>query len=487
MTSAMLTAPGRRALIALALFSTFGAVTAGALAQDSKSGNDAATLDALRTVALKGDYAYERLTDLTDKIGPRLSGSIGAAAAVTQIAEAMKALGLAVTLQPVKVPHWVRGAESAEIVDYPGRPAGITQKVVLTALGGSSATPPAGLTAPVIVISSLDELKARAAEVKGRIVLFNVAYDQMLADNGMSGFAYGQAGMYRFIGPRLGAQAGAVAVLVRSVGGADFRLPHTGATGFDSTPPIPCAAVTAEDAMLMTRLAAKGPISLHLTLTPQTLPDADSFNVIGELRGSDRADEVVLMTGHLDSWDLAQGANDDGAGVAVALGTVEAIKRAGLTPRRTIRVVAWMNEENGQRGAQAYEKAYKDQLNKHVAAIESDSGSYRPLGIRAGITPKAAKLFAPLSKALLPLGAAGIFREDELGTGDLSGLEAAGVPSFEPKVDGRVYFHYHHTAADTLDKVEPENMRRQVAVLGLLTWYLANMAETPGRAPVSMK
>lgn len=464
-------------LLALASILSFSV-----FAQEAPSGNDAATLAKLREATMSSDYAYARLADLTDKIGPRLSGSAGAAAAVTQVADALRALGLKVSLQPVKVPHWVRGLETAELVDYPGRPAGLSQKVVLTALGSSAATPSAGLTAPVLVVHSFDELKARAAEAKGSIVLFDVRFDQGLADSGHAGAAYGQAGMYRFGGPKVAAEMGAVAALVRSVGGADFRIAHTGATSFGNVTPIPAAAVSAEDAMLMTRLSAQGPIRLHLTLTPKTLPDADSFNVIADLPGSEKPDEIVIISGHLDSWDLAHGAIDDGAGVAAAMGAVEAIKRSGLTPKRTIRIVAWMNEENGQRGAQAYEKAFAGQINQHVAAIESDMGAGRPLGIIAGVRPEAVPLFAALSKALLPVGAAGFFRENVIGSGDLSGLEKAGVPSFEPKVDVRSYFHYHHTPADTLDKVEPDNLRRQVAVMGLLAWYLANMPQTPGRS-----
>ncbi|NRR31813.1 M20/M25/M40 family metallo-hydrolase [Oxalobacteraceae bacterium] len=454
--------------------------TAGAQAAP---GNDPATLASIRDTAMKSDWAYERLADLTDLVGPRLSGSPGAAAAVEQVAAAMRKLGATVTLQPVKVPHWVRGAETAELVDYKGRPAGVSQKVVLTALGGSGATPAAGLTAPVLVVHDFDELKARAAEVKGRIVLFDLAFDQDMAERGLAGPAYGRISNYRVNGPRIAAEMGAVAALVRSIGGADFRIPHTGVTLLSDKARIPAAAVTAEDAMLMARLSARGPVSMHLTLTPQTLPDADSFNVIADLPGSEQADEVVIVSGHLDSWDLATGAHDDGAGVAAAMGVFETLKKLKLQPRRTIRVVAWMSEESGGMGGSSYFNANKDKLEKHIAAIESDSGAGRPFGIQASIGAPAMKLFAPLQAALQPIGAQVLSRRDALGTGDLHEIEAAGVPIFEPQVDTHAYFHYHHSAADTLDKVNPGNLQRHVAVMSSLAWFLANLDQPIGRAP----
>ena len=474
-----------RHLAALLLFLAIGSgASAGTADAPVLAGTDAATLTRIRDAALSSDWAFARLTDLTDRIGPRLSGSLGAAAAVVQVAEALTKLGLKVTLQPVKVPHWVRGLETAELVGYTGRPAGLTQKVGLTALGGSSATPAAGLTAEVLVVHSFDELQARSAQAAGRIVLFDVPFDQSLADSGQSGAAYGQAGAYRFGGPAAASRLGAVATLVRSVGGANFRLPHTGATSFNGATPIPAAAVTVEDSLLMARLAATGPLTMHLTLTPQTLPDADSFNVIADLPGREHPEEIVIVSGHLDSWDLGQGAIDDGAGVTAAMGVAETFKRLGLTPRRTIRVIAWMNEENGQRGAKAYFDANQAHLNKHVAAIESDFGAGRPLGMATSVPAAALKLFKTLQPIAQTLGAGVLQRRDALGTGDLSALEAAGIPSFEPLVDGRTYFNYHHTAADTLDKVDPDHLRRQVAVMSLYAWFLAEMAQVPGRVTV---
>ncbi len=450
-------------------------------AHAASPGNDPAALVKLRQAALASDWAYERLADMTDLIGPRLSGSAGEAAAVVQVADVMRKLGAKVSLQPVKVPHWVRGLETGELVEYRGRPAGLTQKVVLTALGGSGATPAGGVTAPVLVIRSMDELKARAAEVKGRIVLFDVRFDQNLANRGQAGQAYGQVTRFRGAGTRMAAELGAVAALVSSAGGANFRLPHTGSSGLQDGARIPSAAVAVEDSLLMARLAARGPLSMKLVLTPQILPDADSFNVIADWPGTDKADEIVIVSGHLDSWDLGTGANDDGAGVASAMGVIETLKRLDYRPRRTIRVIAWANEENGGRGAQAYLDANRSVVEKHFAAIESDNGSGRPLGIRSSAPQPANRLLAPLTASLEAIGAGTLQRADALVTGDLRGLEEAGVPSFTPLIDSSDYFHYHHTAADTLDKVDPDNLKRHVALMTSLTWYLANMEQPIGR------
>jgi len=470
-------------LMAAALFATSFAGSALA----ASPGNDPAALARIRDAAMTSDYAWERTADMTDLIGPRLSGSAGAAAAVTQVADAMRKLGAKVTLQPVKVPHWVRGAETGELVEYTGRPAGITQRVVLTALGGSSATPVEGLKAQVIVVNSFDELKARASEVKGRIVLFDVPFDQHMADRGLAGPAYGQGSNYRTNGPRIAAEMGAAAALVRSVGGADYRLPHTGNTGMQDGARIPAAAVSVEDAMLMSRLAKRGPLSMRLVLTPKILPDADSFNVIADLPGTDKAEEVVIVSGHLDSWDLATGAHDDAAGVASAMAVFDILKKLDYRPRRTIRLIAWMNEENGTRGARAYLEAQQANAGTHIGAIESDNGVGRPFGMRTSVPAASTRLFAPLQAALLPIGAGVFQRQDALSTGDLSGLERAGVPSFAPLVDTSAYFDYHHTAADTLDKVDPDNLRRNVAVMAATAWFLANVEEPIGRASVPAK
>jgi Zn-dependent M28 family amino/carboxypeptidase len=314
--------------------------------------------------------------------------------------------------------------------------------------------------------------------------LFDVPFDQHMADRGLAGQAYGQGSAYRRDGPRLAAELGAAAALVRSVGGATYRIAHTGSTGLQDNARIPAAAVTAEDAMLMSRLAKRGPLSMKLVLTPQNLPDADSYNVIADLPGTDKPDEVVIVSGHLDSWDLATGAHDDAAGVASAMAVLETLKKLDYRPRRTIRMIAWMNEENGTRGARGYLAAEQANAEKHIGAIESDNGAGRPFGLRASVPATSSKLFAPLQAALQPIGAGVFRREDALGTGDLSGLERAGVPSFAPLIDTSAYFDYHHTPADTLDKVDPDHLRRHVALMAATSWFLANIEQPIGRANV---
>ncbi len=436
---------------------------------------DSATLARIRVAAMSSDWPWQRLQELTDRIGPRLSGSPQQAAAITQVAAAMRALGARVTLQSAKVPHWVRGEERAELVDYPGRPEGVTQRLHLTALGGSSATPAAGLKARVIMVRDFEELHVRAGEIRGNIVLFESRFDQRLADNGKSGTAYEQAGEYRFRGPAEAASLGAAAALVRSIGGADFRLPHTGTTIWqDKQAPIPAAALASEDADLIVRLAAHGPITMKLLLTPETLPDADSFNVIADWPGSELPNEYVVVSGHLDSWDLGQGATDDGVGVIGAAGVIQVLQQLKLHARRTIRFIGWTNEENGGRGSKAYFDSIGKAMDTQCAAIESDDGAGRALGILAAVTKESLVNLQPPIQALAPIGATILeAREGEVGA-DIAALQAAGVPGFAPWVDARHYFDYHHTAADTLDKVDPVNLQSQVATMAVLAYYLAD-------------
>jgi carboxypeptidase Q len=439
---------------------------------------EAATLGRIREAAMHSDWAYQRLADLTDKIGARLSGTPQLDAAVAQVADAMRALGAAVTLQPAKVPHWVRGEEKAELIDYPGRPAGLKQPLHLTALGDSSATPPAGLTARVIVVHSFDELKARSAEVPGNIVLFASKFDQRLAANGWAMDAYDQNGANRFDGPSTAAALGAAATLVRSVGGANYRLPHTGVTVWkDKQAPTPAAALAAEDSDLIDRLASSGPVTVRLLLGAKMLPDADSNNVIADWPGSEKPGEYVVVSGHLDSWDLATGATDDGVGAMAAAGVIEVLKELGLHPRRSIRFIAWTNEENGGRGSKAYFTSVANTLQSQIGAIESDEGAGRSLGVSAAVTPESIAVLEPVMKALGPIGATVLSRHvDELGA-DIGPLQKGGVPGFAPLVDARHYFDYHHTAADTLDKVDPESMRTQVATMAVLAYFLADMPQ----------
>ena len=463
------------------------AMSPAALAEEAADTSLSAVLGRIRDAGLGDDWAFRRLADLCDKIGARMSGSRQADAAVEQIAAALRADGLRVELQPVKVPHWVRGEEQAEITEYPGRPAGVVQHLHLTTLGGSVATPPQGISGRVLVVHSFDELRAREGEARGKIVVFDVPFNETLAENGRAGAAYGQGVVYRAQGASAAARSGATAALVRTVGGANYRLPHTGEMDYDQKiPKIPTAALSAEDAMWVARLAAEGPVTLHLKLLPQSLPDADSHNVIADWAGRERPEEVVIVSGHLDSWDLAQGAIDDGAGVASAMGAVHLLRSLGLHARRTIRFVGWMSEENGSAGGQAYYDRNKAALAQQIAAIESDNGAGRPLGVSAHVTPEALSRFGPLMAALVPIGASILDRREEAGGSDVRYLDQAGVPSLAPIVDTRTYFDYHHSAADTLDKIEPDNIRRQVALMAMMAYFIAEMPEGLPRLAPSM-
>jgi carboxypeptidase Q len=439
---------------------------------------DPAVLARIRDAAMGSNWAWEHLAALVDGVGPRLSGSPQLDIAIQRVSDAMRATGASVRLQPVKVPHWVRGAEQAQIVSWAGQAQGALQVLHVTALGNTPATPEDGIIADAIVVADIDELKRRGEEAKGRIVVFTARFDQRLADNGNAFDAYSQGGRNRFVGPAAAARLGAAAALVRSVGGAEFRLPHTGATfPPEGAAPIPAGALAAEDTDLIARLASRGNVRIKLLLTPRTLPEADSANVIADWPGREKPDEVVVVSGHLDSWDLGTGAIDDGAGAIASAAVIELMRALGLHPRRTIRFIAWTNEENGGRGHTAYFDSVTASISNHVAAIESDAGAGRSMGVIACVTADAMPRLAPLAKALVPLGA-GIARriDDDLGA-DIAPLQKAGVPGFIPLQDTRHYFDYHHTAADTLDKVDPESFRTQVATLAMLAYYLAEMPQ----------
>ena len=435
-----------------------------------------ADLARLRQGALQSDYAYRQVAHLSNNIGPRLSGSPQAQKAVEDVAAELRSLGLEVTLEPVMVPHWVRGEETATLTEFPGQADGTTQKVVLTALGPSVATPAAGLTAEVVVVKDLHELSALGrAGVAGKIVLFNHPFDQQMAAEGDGLDAYRQAVIYRSNGPSAAARYGAVAALVRSVGGAAFRLPHAGQTRYTpGTPPIPAAAVAVEDADLLASLTAQGTVRMRLVLTPQLLPDAPSFNVVADLKGSEHPEQLVIVSGHLDSWDLGTGAIDDGAGVAVSMEVAHLVKTLGLRPKRTIRVIAWMSEENGSAGARAYAKEHAAEGANHFAALESDLGADHPLGVAIAAKPEARELLAPVADILAANGA-GLLRMTEEAGADVGALANLHVPTFAPIQDSRTYFNYHHTAADTLDKIDPHALAENAAVMAVTAYALANL------------
>src|SRR3989440_2252114 len=433
-------------------------------------------LKQLQKAALESDYAYRQVTHLANNIGPRLSGSEQAAKAVEYVAAELKALGCNVQVEKVMVPHWVRGEEIAALVQFPGQVPNTTQKIVLCALGDSVATPKDGIEAEVLAVKNFDELKSIPPEkVAGKIVLFNYSFDKQIAAEGRSFDAYGQAVVYRSDGPSAAARQGAVACLIRSVGGADYRLPHTGQTDYaNDAPKIPAGAVTAEDADLIVDLLRQGPVRMKLILTPQQLPDVESYNVIGDIKGSEHPEQVIIVSGHLDSWDLGTGAIDDAAGVGVSMEAANLIQNLHLKPRRTIRAIAWMNEENGSAGSKQYWKDHEKEASNPFAAMETDGGAGHPLGINIKGKPEVKKMLAPVA-AILQESGEGVLNFVEHCGADIEPLEKAGVTAFSPIQDSRFYFNYHHAAADTLDKIVPKELAENSAVVAVLAYALANM------------
>jgi carboxypeptidase Q len=435
------------------------------------------TMARLRDAAVKDSYALDELRQLTDNIGPRLSGSPQAQHAVEYVAREMRALGAEVQLEKVSVRHWVRGVETGELVVWPGQAAGTAQKIVLTALGGSGATPPEGIQAEVILVNSFSELERLPADAaKGKILLFNEHFDKQLAQQGGGDAAYSKSVVYRGLGPRRGKAVGAVAVLIRSVGGADYRLPHTGATILSSEDPqIPSAAVTAEDADLLAYLTKQGAVRMHLTLTPEMLPTAVSYNVIADWKGSEHPEQLVIVSGHLDSWDLGTGAIDDGAGVAVSMQVIHLLRQLGIHPRRTVRFIAWMDEEEAAEGAETYAVEHASDLGNHIAAIESDFGAGHPVGLQFTGKPELGEWMRPVTQVLDTIGAGIAESAPSVGT-DIDPINKKGVPGFSPSQDGRFYFNYHHTSADTFDKIDPRELSENAAVMSVLAYALADSA-----------
>ncbi len=433
-------------------------------------------LKKIQKEALASDYSYEKTAYMTNNIGPRLSGSPQAARAVEWVAEEMRKMGLEVTLQELKVPHWVRGIETGALTQFNGMAKGTTQKIVLTALGGSISTGDEGLEAELVVVNSFEEMRALGPDkIKGKIVLFDVKFDKQLADAGMSGMAYGLITRYRGRAAVEASKMGAVAALVRSAGGSHNRLAHTGGMGYvDDVKKIPAAAVAYEDAELMAYLADAGTVKMKLVLTPKTYPDAVSYNVIADMKGTEKPDEIIVVGGHLDSWDLGTGALDDAVGVANAMQVPYLLKKLNIKPKRTIRFVAFMNEENGFVGARTY--GAKANIEKHFAAIESDLGASHPVGFIFAGKKEAVPFLQPLA-GLLASQNAGQILERASASSDISILTQQGVPSFSPWYDTRTYFNYHHNAADTLDKVNPLELRENGAVMAVLAYGLSNLEQ----------
>jgi len=431
----------------------------------------AQTTERLIDHTLANSRAYEHLSYITDNIGPRLSGSANAAKAVTWTTEQFRAWGIPVRNEPVMVPHWVRGVETAKLVSH-------NQPLVLTTLGGSIATPAAGLTADVIEVTSYEELeKLGRAKIKGKIVYYHSAFDMTMVETGRAFEAYGKAVQFRGMGASRAAEYGAVAAVIRSVATASLRSPHTGSMRYDpKQPKIPAAALATEDGDLIHRLLAKGEkVRMHLTLTPRTLPDVLSYNVIAELRGSERPEEIVLIGGHLDSWDLATGAIDNGSGCAMIMETMRMMKELGMTPKRTIRAVLYMNEENGLRGGRKYfeNAAKREELHRHIAAIETDAGAAPPTGFITTYEGKSLESIEQRMRVLSRIAPMKFTSSEHTGA-DTSPLIDAGIPGFGLVPTPRHYFDYHHSAADTLDKVDPKALAQNTAAIAGLAWILAN-------------
>jgi len=431
-----------------------------------------AAADRIIAATMAGNEAYAKLTELCDDIGHRLSGSPQLELAISWALETLKRDGQEnVHAEPVMVPHWVRGAESLVMTSPRSQP------LVMLGLGGSVGTPPGGITAPVVSVPDEAGLAALGDSLRGKIILFD---NPMPAYDREHGTQYGSTVRFRVNGPKLAADKGAVACLVRSVTARTLRSPHTGATRYaDAERKIPAAAISAEDAAMITRLLARGtPVSLTLSMEAKTLDPAPSANVIAELRGSTQPDEIVVIGGHIDSWDVGQGAHDDGAGCVMAMEAINVLRRLKMIPRRTIRVVLWTNEENGLAGARQYAADHADELPKHVAAIEADSGGFRPTGYSVDCSDKDLQTLAveQMRQITSLLTSMGPMTVETGGAGaDVGPMKPAGVLLLGHENEASTYFDYHHSHADTLDKVDPTDLSRNVAVMATVAYILADM------------
>lgn len=416
--------------------------------------------------ALADSAAWDRLARLTDTFGHRLSGSESLERAIDWIVTEMRKDGLDRPVkEPVMVPHWVRGTESAELVSPRRAP------LPMLGLGMSVGTPKAGITAPVLVVSTFEELTRRAAEAKGKIVLFDAPFTN-----------YGATVQYRVSGAIEAAKVGAVAALIRSVAPYSIRSPHTGVTRYDTTGtvrPIPIAALTVEDAMMLHRMQDRGePVVVKLVMGARTLPDARSHNVMAEITGAEHPEEVVVLGGHIDSWDVGTGAMDDAGGVVAAWEAVRIIKALGLRPRRTIRVVGWTNEENGGRGGDGYRDARGANVEQHVLAIESDGGVFRPRGFGFAGSDSALAIVRRVATLLEAIDADSISTPG--GGADIAPLMARGVPGMGLATEGERYFWYHHSPGDLVDKLDPADVARCVATMAVMAYVVADL---PDRLP----
>src|SRR5882672_291397 len=415
--------------------------------------------------ALGSTFAWERLSVLTDTIGNRLSGTPALDRAIQWAVAEMTRDGLEnVHTERVMVPKWVRGAESAEIVE-PARHA-----IVMLGLGDSVATSGDGVQAEVLVVRSFEELDAKAASARGHIVFFNAPFTN-----------YGETVRFRSAGPSRAARHGAVGMLVRAVGPSGLRTPHTGALQYASdAPKIPAAAITTEDADRLQRMADRGSrIVVRLKMEAHFEADAESANVIGEIRGREKPDEIVVVSGHLDSWDVGAGATDDGGGCVVTWEALRIMKKLNMRPRRTIRVVLWTNEENGGRGGLAYRDQHRAELAKHVLMMESDGGVFRPLGFgftgndsSRDVVKAIATLLSGIAADQISLGGGGA----DIGPS----VQEGHVPAMSLEVDGSQYFRIHHTPADTIDKIDPVEMAKCAAAVAVMAYVVADLPQRLG-------
>ena len=451
----------RRAVLVLAAL----LVSTAARAQEPLDQRYRADATRLIQAALADSAAYNRLATLTDRFGHRLSGSDALERTIDWAMEEMRRDGLQnVHGEPVMVPHWVRGEESAELLSPRAQP------LHMIGLGGSVGTPAGGITADVLVVGSAEELAGRAADARGKIVLFDVPFT-----------TYGETVRYRSLGAIAAAKAGAAAALIRSVSSFSMQNPHTGSMRYYDTTVVrlPAAAISVEDAMMLHRMQNRGErIRMRLSMGARTLPDVQSRNVVAEIVGRERPDEVVVVSGHLDSWDVGQGAMDDGGGSVAAWEAVRLMQRLGLRPRRTVRVVLWTNEENGVRGGAGYRDAHRAQLDQHVLAIESDNGVFRPFGFRFQGPDASLPMMRQIARLLEPIGAGRMEKGD--GEADVGPMIALGVPGLALDVDGTKYFWYHHSSADTMDKLDPGEIARCVAAMAVAAYVVADM---PGTIP----
>lgn len=417
-----------------------------------------ADADRLIDAALADSFAWDRLAYMTDTYGPRFTGSQNLEDAIDWIIETMHEDGFEnVRGEEVLVPHWVRGEETLTLLEPR------VGDLQILGLGGSVGTSPTGITAEVLVVRSYDELSARAEEVPGKIVLFN--NDEWR----------GYDTTYRRTGAIRGAELGALAILIRSVGPESMYTPHTGSSSYDdNVPMIPKAALTIEDASMMQRMQDRGQkIVVRLNMDDVTLPDTWSRNVIGEIVGSELPDEVVVLGGHIDSWDVGVGAMDDGGGVVAAWEAVRLMKELGLKPRRTIRVVGWTNEEFGLRGANAYRDKYLDQVDNHILGIESDGGVFKPSGFGFSGSEDAYDLLVEIGRLLDRIESGNITKGG--GGADIGPMMREGMPGMGLRVDGTKYFWYHHTPADTMDKIDPHEIGLCVATMAVMAYVVADM------------